>query len=315
MNGENQIINWLLAGDVSIQYQVHRDLLGSDKKVQQKLQARIETQGWGKSFLSRQQKNGHWGKGFYQPKWTSTHYTLLDLKNLGIPRSNPQSKKAIKMIFEQVIGPDNGVNYARTPQLRKGYSDVCINGMVLNIASYFGEFSTQLDVLIDLLFSLQMEDGGWNCQWFQGATHSSMHTTLSVLEGLLEYKNRGKGHQLENIKTAEKKALEFLLEHQLCRSHRTGAIIDQKMLRLSFPCRWRYDILRIFDYIQFAGISFDQRMNFALKVLLKKQRQDKTWPLQNRHPGQAHFEMEKPGQPSRWNTLRALRVLKHFKEG
>ena len=107
--------------------------------------------------------------------------------------------------------------------------------------------------------------------------------------------------------------LKFILEHQLCKSHRTGAIIDKKMLMLSYPPRWRFDILRALDYFQSAGIPFDNRMEFALDVLLKKRRKEGTWPVQNKHPGQVHFDMERPGRPSRWNTLRALRVLKHFK--
>lgn len=309
MNNKNQIINWLLAGDVSIQYHVHRDLLFSDVEILQNLQKRIEKEGWGADFLFQQQDNGHWGRGFYQPKWTSTHYTLLDLKNIGLPTDNQRVKQSIQMIFDQAIGKDGGVNYSKN---KSKPSDLCINGMVLNIASYFKVFDPQLKIIVDLLLSLQMNDGGWNCQWFNGAKHSSLHTTILVLEGFLEYRNSGECDRENQIKAAEKKAIEFILAHQLFKSDKTGEIIDKKMTMLSFPCRWKYDILRALDYFSLAKIPFDQRMNSALEVLLKKQTRDGKWPLQNKHPGQVHFDMERAGKPSRWNTFRVLRVLDHF---
>ncbi len=313
MNKENRIIDWLLKGDVSIQYQVHRDLLCSSVAKQKHLQKRIKTEGWGARFLKRQNDDGHWGMTFYQPKWTSTHYTLLDLKNLGIPPTNRQARRAIQMIFDEVIGSDGGVNYLRSPKAKEKDSDVCVNGMFVNFASYFGMTNPQLYGIIDLLLSLQVKNGGWNCEWFHGATHSSLHTTISVLEGLLEFRRAENDYRKKEIQKAEKRAIEFILEHQLCKSHRTGAIIDKKMLMLSYPCRWRYDILRALDYFQAGRIPFDERMRFAVEVLLKKQRRDGKWPVQNKHPGQVHFDMEKAGLPSRWNTLRALRVLKHFR--
>ncbi|OGC38834.1 hypothetical protein A2Y85_05305 [candidate division WOR-3 bacterium RBG_13_43_14] len=307
-------IEWLLKGDVSIQHQVHRDLLRSDAKILLKLQNKIAKQGWGARFLSKQRADGHWGRGFYQPKWTSTHYTLLDLKNIGLPSTNEQARKSTCMIFDQAIGPDGGINYSNTPATRRRGSDLCIDGMVLNIASYFRVMHAQLKVIINLLLSKQMKDGGWNCAWHYGAVHSSLHTTISVLEGFLEYRNTGSNYQIENILKAEKKAVEFILKHYLCKSHRTGEIIDAKMLMLSYPSRWRYDVLRALDYLQFAEIKFDARMRFALEVILKKQAQNGKWPLQMKHTGAVHFDMEKIGQSSRWNTLRVLRVMQFYSD-
>lgn len=306
-------MEWLLDGDVSIQYQVHRDIIHSGILKQHTLQNKIATEGWGAQFLAKQQENGHWGRGFYQPKWTSTHYTLLDLKNIGLPNENEQVKRSIEMIFNEAIGKDGGVNYSTSPRNKNRNSDVCINGMFINIASYFGVMNPLIKVIVDLLLSLQMKDGGWNCEWFRGASHSSLHTTVSLLEGFLEFKNVGNDYRKKEIEEAERKAIEFILEHQLYKSHRTGAVIDKKMLRLSYPSRWRYDILRALDYFQFAKIQFDERMRFAVEILIKKQRNDGKWPLQNKHPGQVHFDMERVGQASRWNTLRVLRVLRYFK--
>ncbi len=176
MGKEDRIIDWLLDGEASIQYYVHRDLLSSDLTTQQKLQKRIEREGWGAQLLSKRQENGHWGRGFYQPKWTSTHYTLLDLKNIGLPRENEKARSSIRMIFNEAIGRDGGINYSKTLKRRK--SDVCINGMVLNFASYFQQIIPRLLRITDLLLSVQMKDGGWNCEYIHGATHSSLHTTV-----------------------------------------------------------------------------------------------------------------------------------------
>jgi hypothetical protein len=158
-----------------------------------------------------------------------------------------------------------------------------------------------------------MADGGFNCRLNrQGAVHSSMHSTISVLEGILEYKTNGYRYRLDELEQIASAAREFLLAHQLFRSHRTGETIDKRMLRLSYPSRWYYDILRALDYFRAAGIPYDTRMEPALVLLKSKQRKDQTWPLQAKHPGQVHFDMEKPSRASRWNTLRALRVLNQY---
>ena len=185
--------------------------------------------------------------------------------------------------------------------------------MFLNYAAYFGMKADDLKSIIDFLLNEQMDDGGFNCYSNRkGATHSSMHTTLSVIEGILEYSRNGYQYRLGELQEVEAESREFLLRHKLFQSHRTGKIIDKKMLMLSYPSRWRYDILRALDYFCFAGVEYDPRMDEAMNVLLKKRKADGRWPLQAKHPGQTHFDMEKTGQPSRWNTLRALRVLNHF---
>ncbi len=303
---KQQIINWLLEGDVAIQYQVHRDLLASEKPP---LRDRIATEGWGAKFLSFRKEKGHWGRGFYQPKWISSHYTILDLKNLGISPEHPQLMESILIILRDHKGTDGGINPSRTI----AQSDVCINGMFLNYACYFKVEGETLHSVVDSTIEQHMHDGGFNCRANrQGAVHSSLHSTISVLEGIQEYGANNYVYRLAELEQIAVEAREFILQHRLFLSDRTGKIIDKRMLMLSYPSRWKYDILRALDYFQLASFDYDPRMQPALDVLLKKRRKDNRWPVQARHPGQIHFEMEKTGGPSRWNTLRSLRVLKHF---
>ena len=302
----NQLIDWLLAGDVSIQYQVHRDLLGSN---QPELQARIAAEGWGAAFLNARKNDGNWGQSFYQPKWTSTHYTLLDLRNLNIAKDHELIRESVAQITNNLKAKDGGIN----PPGSTRQSDVCINGMFLNYASYFGMEEKKLNSVVDFLLTQHMPDGGFNCQSNRGgARHSSMGSTVCVLEGILEYAQNGYRYRLGELQDAALQAQEFLLQHRLYRSDHTGEIIDRRFLMLSYPPRYRYDILRALDYFQSAGCEYDPRMADAITVLQSKRRKDGRWPHQGKHPGQVHFDMEKSRRPSRWNTLRVFRIFKHF---
>ncbi len=303
---QEQLISWLLAGDVSIQYQVHRDLLG---QIRTDLQRRIATEGWGKQFLQARQPEGHWGQRFYQPKWISTHYTLLDLKHLCLPPDHSLVQDSINQVLQTYKAPDGGI----LPIGSDKKSDICVNGMFLNYASYFQTAEAPLRSIIDLMIDQQMADGGFNCRANRsGAVHSSLHSTISVLEGLWEYRVNGYDYRLKDVERMAAEAREFILVHELFRSDHTGEIIDRRFLMLSFPSRWRYDILRALVYFQTCGHPYDPRLQPAIDVLQQKRRKDGTWPVQAKHPGQTHFDMEKTGGPSRWNTLRALRVLQHF---
>lgn len=301
------LIDWLLKGDVAIQFQVYRDLLN---EIRPELQSRIASEGWGGSFLAARKPNGHWGIDFYQPKWISSHYTLLDLRNLCIAPDLPEIHQTIQLILKERKNEDGGVNPAR--EIKQ--SDVCVNGMFLNYASYFQTAESELKSIIDFLIREQMPDGGFNCRSNRsGARHSSMHSTVSVLEGLLEYERNDYHYRLEEVREVRKEATEFLLKHHLFKSDRTGEIIHNDFLKLSYPARWKYDILRALDYFQDSGTAWDNRMQDAVDVLLKKRNKDGSWNVQAKHPGQVHFEMEKAGKPSRWNTLRAMRVLNRLK--
>lgn len=302
---EKEILEWLLDGDVSIQYQTCRDLLGEEKP---RLRRQIAKEGWGYRYKSLRGKNGHWGRAYYQPKWTSSHYTILDLRNLYIHPDDLDISQIITELIENK-GDDGGIMPIGINKL----TDVCLNGMFLYYACYFGIDEKDLKSIVDFLLYEQMEDGGFNCHSNQvGAKHSSLHTTLTIIEGIFEYERNGFKYRLKELLKAEKESREFILQHKLYQSHRTGEIISKRMIALPYPSRWHYDILRALDYFRSAGCSYDDRMEGAIDIILKKRRADNRWPLQAHHPGQRHFDMEKVGQPGRWNTLRALRVMKHF---
>ncbi|MGB7873514.1 MAG: hypothetical protein WBL25_03950 [Anaerolineales bacterium] len=304
----DRIVEWLLEGDVSIQYQVQRDIVGKEIP---ELQACIATGGWGKRFLDARKANGHWGRGFYQVKWISSHYSLLDLKHLNIVPTQPEIRESIGIILREQKSDDGGINPSR--QIKE--SDVCVNGMFLNYACYFKANEPDLHSVVDFVITQQMPDGGFNCRFNrQGAVHSSLHSTISILEGIQEYISNGYTYRRGELDRISAEAREFILQHRLYLSDRTGKIIDKRFLMLSYPSRWRYDILRALDFFRAADIDYDERMRPALNVLHKKRRKDGTWPVQAKHPGQVHFDMEHTGRPSRWNTLRALRVLKRYSE-
>ncbi len=302
------IREWLLEGDVSIAYQVARDLMDASPTKIASLQRKIERQGWGRRLLACRNPDGNWGKSPYQPKWTSTHYTLLELKDLGICPETAVCQEGAALLLNSRIGKAGGIDYFVSVE----YSDVCVNGMLLNFASYFTPQHPRLPIVVDYLLDSQMSDGGWNCESRTGATHSSLHTTVSVLEGLGSYLKSVGTFRILEIRAAINTGIEFLLRHRLCRSHRTGEIIDRRMLRLSFPPRWRYDILRALDCLRSLDRQYDQRLQDAIDVLISKRTKDGRWMLESPHKGHVHFQMEKVNRPSRWNTLRALRVLTHF---
>ena len=300
------IIKWLLEGDVSIRHQTWRDLLNEERP---DIQNQIERKGWGAKFLSKRKPDGHWGKRFYEPKWISSHYTLLDLKNLNISPSQNQIRESIALILDNEKGKDGGVNPIGSVQL----SDVCVNGMFLNYASYFKARPKKLESIVDFLLKELMPDGGFNCRSNRsGAKHSSLHSTISVLEGITEYQKNGYAYRYQDLEKAKKSGIEFILLHQLYLSDRTEEVIHRDFLKFPYPSRWKYDILRALDYFQYEDLKWDERMRRAIEVVLDKRTKEGRWKVNAKYPGQVHFEMEKAGRPSRWNTLRALRVLRHF---
>ena len=303
---QRHIFDWLLEGDVSIQYQVQRDLLASNRK---DLQDRISEEGWGKRLLSFRNPDGHWGKKFYQPKWTSTHYTLLDLRDLCLRQNHPTAQDAIQMVLENEIAVDGGILAIG----KTGLSDLCINGMFLNYASYFKANEDGIKSVVDCILAQRMGDGGFNCRSNRFKTvHSSLHTTLSVLEGLCEYESNNYQYRIQEVLEAKRSAVEFILMHQLFLSDRTGEIINKDFLKLTYPRRWRYDILSALECFRKGAVKWDERMKPSMRILLEKRNKDATWNVQAKHPGKVHFEMEMAGRPSRWNTLRAMRVLNFY---
>ena len=303
-------LDWLLAGDVSIRWQTQRDLLGRSARTWRASQARVATEGWGHALLALQRPDGHWGRGAYQPKWTCTTYTLQLLWLLGLTPGHPAARKACSALLEEGLETDGGINFWRP---RRRVSETCVTGMVLGQVGYFLSGDARKERLAEYLLAAQMPDGGWNCRWPAGATHASFHTTISVLEGLREYAAAG-GARRKATDAAAARGREFLLQHQLFKSHTTGRQVSSEMMRLHFPPQWRFDVLRGLDYFQSTGVRPDQRLADAMAHLTSLRRPDGGWLLARGHPGAVHLELEKAGKPSRWNTLRALRVLRWWEQ-
>lgn len=305
---DQAILDWLLTGDVALQYLTYRELLGDERS---DLRARIEHEGWGAQLLAARNPDGSWGRGFYQPQWTSSHYTLLDLKTLGLSQDNQLARACVHDIATAQRGPDGGINPSVPGALKQ--ADACINGMFLNYACYFGQDQQQLRSVVDFLLDQQMPDGGFNCRKNRsGARHSSLHSTISVLEGITEYAWQGYDYRIDQLQRVAGQAREFILQHRLYKSDRTGAIIHPELLKLSVPPRWKYNILRALDHFRTAGVAWDERMRDAIDALLAKRRPDGRWPTQSAPPGQTHFVMEPARSASRWNTLKALCVLRAY---
>jgi hypothetical protein len=295
------VLAWLEGGDPAVAWQVKRDLSGASKKDVGSERTRVSGEGWGARLLRLQQGDGRWGGGIYTPKWISTTYTLLLLRHLGIDPAGSGSRQAIDRLVEGPARWRSGAGFFE-------YSgETCVTAMVLALACYFRITGSFQDGVVESLLEQQRGDGGWNCQ--RDSSRSSFNTTISVLEAMLEYEGTKAAVAADTVK-ARKRAHEYLLERRLMRSLSTGELIKPRWRLFSFPPRWHYDVLRGLDYLSDARVAPDDRWSEALELLREKQTADGRWPLQNRHVGKEHFQMEKPGKPSRWNTLRALRVLR-----
>lgn len=299
------VVDWLLAGDAAVAYLTTRDLLGREDP---HLQARIATEGVGAALLAARGPDGHWGRGFYQPKWTSSHYTLLQLSQIGLSPLDGAARETVGLILDHCKADDGGVS----PSPPAKPSDACINGMALGYASWFGAPEEQLRSVVDLLLREVVADGGFNCRHNRpGArvTHSSVHTTVCVIEGITAYLRSGAGYRADELDRSRASAAEFLLRHRLLRSERTGEVIRAEFTGLHVPARWHYDILRGLDSLAAAGIPRDERMDEALSILRGRRRADGRWTPNRAYPGQTHVPNERVGVPSPWVTLIAERVL------
>lgn len=303
----SDIITWLLDSDPSIRWQVKRDLQNMPKKIYEAERKLVVSDGWGKQLLELQDAKGTWSKGLYTPKWTSTTYTLLLLKRLGLPPKHPAALKGCRLLIDKGFNYDDGINFWNSID----YGETCVTGMVLMLLSYFNYKDERIHRIANHLLERQMKDGGWNCQLPNGATHGSFHTTITVLESLFEYEKTYPERTYESI-AARRKAHEFLFVHKLYKSHRTGKVVKPEFTRFSFPPRWHYDIMRALDYFRDSETPYDERMADALELIERKRNKAGTWNLQQKYPGKTFFEMEEVSKPSRWNTLRAMRILRSY---
>jgi hypothetical protein len=301
-NLEEPLMQWLLDSDPAIRWQVLRDLTGEPGDVVQTERSRVAVEGWGARLLEQQAPDGQWGGGIYNPKWISTLFTLWQLRELGVDPANEKVQAAISRVRNHVTW---GKEFDDAPFF-EGETEPCINGRVLAIGAYFGQASEKL---AGRLLDEQLDEGGWNCEAPQ-SVRASVDTTICVLEGLLEYETaNGPSSAVTEART---RAQEYLLERRMFRRRTTGEVIDPSYTQLSHPVRW-YDILWGLDYLRRAGVKPDGRAAEAVQLVESKRLPGGQWPREDPFPGETHFDMEgAAGEPSRWNTLRAQRVLDWF---
>ena len=299
-------LKWLLDSDPAIRWQVMRDLTEQSPDAVAAERARVATEGWGAKLLALQSRAGNWGGPKDRGGLLITLSTLVVLMDFGL---NPACKQARKMIdrVERLV-----FKWHDNRPFFQGETEPCINGRILALGAYFNKPN---NALARRLLSEQLEDGGWNCEAVEPSAkrplsrRSSFHTTICVLEGLLAYERAGR--KSVAITKARKKAEKYLLDRRLFRSLRTGEVIDDRWLLFSFPTFWHYDILRGLDYLREAGLKPDSRVDEAIGIVIKRRHQNGRWPLNLLHRERIPLEMETDvGRASRWNTLRALRVLR-----
>ena len=299
-------LKWLLDSDPAIRWQVMRDLIGELPDAVAAERSRVSTEGWGAKLLALQSPAGNWGSPKRDPGLLLTLYSLVALTDLGLDPSSKQARKMIDRVGNRLVfKPLNNRPFFH------GETEPCINGRILAVGAYFNEPN---DALARQLLREQLEDGGWNCEAVEpSAKHplsrrSSFHTTICVLEGLLAYERAGR--KSVAVTKARKRGENYLLDRELFRSLRTGKVIDERWLRFSFPTFWHYDVLRGLDYLRNAGVNPDRRVRKAIDTVIKRRHQNGRWPLNLLHREHIPLEMETDvGRASRWNTMRALRVL------
>jgi hypothetical protein len=304
------VLDWLLESDPAIRWQVLRDLVQASDTVVAAERARVATEGWGARLLALQGNDGQWAGGACFPAegwrraeegqpWTATLPTLELLREFGIDSSAGRVRRAVALVRDHCHWEHAGQPFF------SGEVEPCINGRTVALGSYFDQ---DVHGVVDRLIGEQLEDGGWNCEAENGSVRSSFATTINVLEGLLAYERATGG--FAKCVAARRGGEEYLLERKLLRRKATGEVVNPAWLQFSFPTRWHYDVLRALDYFRSVGDVPDSRIEEAIDLLQSKQQPDGTWLLENTHSGKVHFAMEEgDNRPSRWNTLRALRVL------
>jgi hypothetical protein len=312
------VVDWLLDSDPAIRWQVLRDLVHAPAEVVAAERGRVATEGWGARLLALQGEDGQWAGGACFPArsfnwrdenqgqpWISTMPTLQLLHDFGVDPCSDRVRRAVALVREHCRWEHAGQPFFT------GEVEPCINGRTVTLGACFEQ---EVDGVVARLLGEQLEDGGWNCEAENGSVRSSFATTINVLEGLLAHE-RATGGSAQSI-AARRRGEEYLLERKLFRRKSTGDLVNPAWLQFSFPTYWHYDVLRALEYFRSAGDAPDSRMGEAIDLVRSRQQPDGAWLLENTHPGKVHFELDDgDGRPSRWNTLRALRVLNWYEGG
>jgi len=304
-------MRWLLDSDPSIRWQVMRDLTDAPAHEVAAERARVATEGWGARLLALQGADGRWGGAAWNRGWSSTMHVLCLLRDLGLDPASAQAQRAVGLVRDRVTWQGSGPPECDGNRFFEGEVEPCINGQVAAAGAYFGQ---DVRGIVDRLLGEQLSDGGWNCEAPSGSTRSSFNTTICVLEALLEHQ-RATGGSPE-VTEARLRGQEYLLERRLFRRRSTGEVIERdrkggaSWTCFAFPNWWHYDVLRGLELLRSAGVMPDDRVAEAIELVASKRDRDGRWPLETRYPGDMPVEMdEDEGEPSRWNTLCALRVL------
>jgi len=308
------VIDWLLDSDPSIRWQVMRDLNGASEGKVAAERARVATEGFGARLLALQVDDGRWGGAAWNRGWDSTMHVLMLLRDMGLDLASDQARRAVGLVRDRVTWQGCGPQECDGNAFFEGEVEPCINGQVAAVGAYFGQ---DVRGIVDRLLGEQLPDGGWNCDAPNGSTRSSFNTTICVLEALLEYERAGNGTPV--VTEARLRGQEYLLERRLFRRRSTGQVIERDRkggaawTRFAFPTWWHYDVLRGLDYLRSAGVPPDERAAEAIELVASKRDGDGRWLLETRYPGLMPVETDEgEGRPSRWNTLRALRVLRWY---
>ena len=316
MPAPDAVIGWLLDSDPAIRWQVMRDLMDAPEADWSAERARVETEGWGARLLAHRDPDGQWAGGAFVPAgftreawqaegqpWTATHFALSQLRELGLDPASASARATVALVGENARWDEGGQPFWQ------GEVEECINGRTVADGAYFG-----IDVgpIVERLLGERQQDGGWNCERANGSARTSFDTTINVVEGLLEYERATGGATA--VRAARRSGEAFLLERALFRRLSTGEPADPDFLLLWHPNRWRHDILRGLDHFRAAslvgGEPPDPRLGEAVAELRRRRLPDGRWPLDRTPRGRVWFAVDEPvGQPSRWVTLRALRVL------
>jgi len=307
---DQDVIDWLLDGDPAIRWQTMRDLLDTPADDVAAERAKVEHEGWGARLLAAADPDGLWAGGACFPAsyrgeepgqpWTATMHALQTLQLVGLDPNSESARRTIALVAENGRWEHEGQRYF------DGEVEPCINGRTIETGAYFG---VDVAPIVERILHERLDDGGWNCEAEFGSVRTSFDTTINVLEGLVEFEHATGGS--DETRAARRSGEEYFLERGLFRRRSTGDVVDERYLDFVFPYYWKYDVLRSLDYFRRAEARHDPRMEEAVDVIRSKRQSDGRWLLDGIHPGRVHFDLEPDvGGPSRWNTLRALRVLR-----